>query len=229
MPQYYFDWLPLDVLKHHIFPHLNYTERNTLNDLTTTHNRIRTKIPRDKIAQFEMTLATITLGPILLKIEILRGQERQEAILSLYKNTLPKCLVLCRHNAGFRGVLIEKLVKYLDLDNSDFINCSDAFKSEFNAVNCTLLDLLNTRYEFRYHLGSINYPDTWSSVDAGPHHIIEVWTPHKPKPKPKQEQEPSKRRAIKRYNRNRSRSPNNVREFDNWCDRRMKGIKTTKN
>jgi hypothetical protein len=173
-----------------------------------------------------MTLATITMGPMLHKIETLKEEERQNAILSFYKNTLPKCLVLCRHNARFREVLIEKLVKYLELDNSDFIKCSDAFKTEFNTVNCTLLDLVNTRYEFRYHLGIIPGYANWSFVDAGPHHSVEAWSMFKNKPKPKPIS--NKRRAMQR--RYRDLSPDHYdTKFNSWCEARMQSRKTTKN
>lgn len=225
MPQYYINRLPVDVVRHYIFPHLNYTERNTLNDLTTTQNRIQTKITRDKIAKFEMTLASAILQPRINAVEMLKGEERQDNILNLYKTALPKCLVLCRHNARFREVLVGKLVNYLDPDNSDFSTCSIAFKTEFTAVNCTLLDLINSKYQFSHHLTPIIREDKWSFVDAGQSQIFELWSPYKPLTNKKPTS--NKNRARRRY---RDQSPyHNDTKFHNWCEARMEKAKTTKN
>ena len=213
--------MPLDVLKYHVFPYLNYCERNVLNDLTITQYRIPTKIPKDKIAQFEMTLASALLRPMLHKVETLTGQERHETILTIYKTTLPKCVILCRHNAGFREVMVNKLVNYLDPNYSDLGTCTEAFKDEFSIVIPALLELVNSKYQFCYHLTSTIINDKWSFVDAGPPQIIEVWTPYKP------EANTNKRSARRRY-RDQS-SYHYDAKFDSWCEARMEKAKTTKN
>lgn len=165
----YFELLPNDIIKHHLFPYLDYGSRQDLNITFKPGSKIVKRIDSEKIVQVEMMLAVDPIRRALKKADHMSykpATEKAGVILNLINNILPKHLVLAQYNMGFRQALTERLVFFSDPTNIDFNYVSDALKDQIIEASAKTSLLLNETRPYIKELASLKVCN-WDPINAG--------------------------------------------------------------
>ena len=165
----YFELIPNDIIKHHLFPYLDYGSRRDLNLTFKPGNKIVKRIDSEKIVQVEMMLAVDPIRRALKEADHMSykpATEKAGVILNLINNILPKHLVLAQYNMGFRQALKEKLVLFSDPTNIDFNYVSDALKDQIIEASTKTSQLLNDTRPYIKELMSLKVY-SWDPINAG--------------------------------------------------------------
>ena len=121
-----FDNLPLVIIKHSIFPYLDYNTRNSLNLCLPPWDRISTRIPRNKIQEHNMAVCVSKISSILnslnsshIYIESASGEEprlnRVIEMISLFMKE--EYFMIYKGSLRFRNMFCIKLEEFLNTTN----------------------------------------------------------------------------------------------------------------
>lgn len=118
--QTYIDYLPIDVIRVYIMPHLNYQERIGLNMCIPVIDRIPHRMNKDSIEKHDHELRTLIVKKYLDRCFWLLGTERIENITALFKLLQqPHYFILLKRSTNFRNVATDK-ISYLIQGLIDF-------------------------------------------------------------------------------------------------------------
>lgn len=168
MPSY-FELLPNDVLRHNLFPYLDYGSRRDLNLTFQPGSKIVTKIDSEKLVQVEMMLAIDPIKRALKEADHMSykpATEKASVILNLINNILPKHLVIAQYNESFRQVLKERLIFFSDPTNRDFNYVSETIKNQIIEASSKTGTLLQESRPYIKELHSLKVC-SWDPINAG--------------------------------------------------------------
>jgi hypothetical protein len=126
-----FDNLPLAIIKHSIFPYLDYNSRNSLNLCLPPWDRISTRIPRHKIQEHHVAVCTAKVASILNSLnysstytesdifgeEVVREARLTRLIQMLSLFMQDDYFTIYRGSLRFRNMFHLKLEEFLNMTN----------------------------------------------------------------------------------------------------------------
>ena len=162
-----FDHLPLEIIREHIFPYLDYDGRNAVNQtLLPKWDYIRTPLIKDKIIIVHMSIIAQILKRNMTSIEkskTLVGHAR--AILKLLRN-LEKYPLILRYSLKFRNVVINKCKTWsvCSTDTETYQGYSLGFIKNLSRLSNNILKLVNTTHTYIKSL-SVYICEDWSAIN----------------------------------------------------------------
>jgi len=167
----YFNLLPKDIIQREIITFLDYHSRTAFNITLDCDEKHIYPLNKDKIAQIEMMLATGPISKALTNARDKVGWQRRRSILRLLSVVLPRNMILCRYNSGFRAAVELKIDTYSDPTHSDYNGTCQQFKNKMIKAVSRLRVLLDTKYGYLHELRSLTL-DKWSPVDNNESNLI---------------------------------------------------------
>lgn len=108
--QTYIDYLPIDVIRVYIMPHLNYNERFGLNMCIPTIDRIPNRMNRQSIEKHDQNMRVPIIKKYLDLSFWLPQTPQIENMITLFKLIQePQCFVIVKRSTTFRNVIITKI------------------------------------------------------------------------------------------------------------------------
>ena len=108
--QSYIDYLPIDVIRVYIMPHLNYQERIGLNMCIPTIDRIPHRMKKDSMEKHDQAVRTSIVKTHLDRCFWPFGAEQIENMTALFKLLQePHYFVIIKRSTTFRSVVIDKI------------------------------------------------------------------------------------------------------------------------
>jgi len=152
----YLDLLPDHILRHELFPLLDYQDRATVNASLPKSYWIRTKLNPKKLLQLDMLYATHILKRALKCIELPPSIQKREVIKTLVTDVLPKCLIVAKYQSKFRTVLLDRITNISDEENPAYTEHPDIYtpeyKQEIVSACKTIRAKLDSTYSFQRDL-----------------------------------------------------------------------------
>jgi hypothetical protein len=164
--------LPLDVIRKHIFPKLDWSSRVTANILLNPGDRLRFPLKKDAgISIMIRKEHDIIKRKLYSVIPTNSPQKNYQNIVTLM-NAMKEVRYLLQHSLGFRNTFITKCQSFADLDSAEYASStiSDEEKQSLSALCLEVLEHVES-LPFQHEVVSSN--DTWTAVTAGPPHIVE--------------------------------------------------------
>jgi len=179
MTQNYLECVPMDVLKHVLFPYLDWHGRLGVNLCLPVHDRIMKRMPDDKLLRAPLGIAATTLKHHMELVEFSWGPNRNQVLYKFLNNVLPKRLIVTQYYTKFRAVVENRLAYFSNTEHYDYRNTDADFKQNMVAACASLRRLLDTVYVVKAEMKvpgmTTDLPDNWSPVDAGPCIVTEFW------------------------------------------------------
>jgi hypothetical protein len=169
MPASRIDALPMDVIRHVLYPYLDYHGRVGINALLQPYERIGTSLRRQAILQVQFALSAADVRSGLKTHDNLHGTERHEHMYKFMSTVVRKNLCMTQHNASYRRTVLAKLAHFGDPTLPDYTHCTMDLCRRMTAVCLDMIIDINTQYPYLYDLTLPNQTTGWTSVDAGPH------------------------------------------------------------
>lgn len=108
--QTYIDYLPIDVIRVYIMPHLNYSERFGLNMCIPVIDRIPTRMKKDSIEKHDHMLRVLIIKEYLDRCFWPFGAEQIQNMTRLFKLLQePQYFSIIKRSSNFRAVVISKI------------------------------------------------------------------------------------------------------------------------
>lgn len=108
--QTYIDYLPIDVIREHIIPHLNYNERNGLNMCIPTVDRIPMRMNKLSIEKHEQGFLVPIIKEYLDRSFWPPGTIQIKNMIKLFKLLQhPRYFVIVQRSSNFRSTIIAKI------------------------------------------------------------------------------------------------------------------------
>lgn len=108
--QTYIDYLPIDVIRVYIMPHLNYSERFGLNMCIPVIDRIPTRMKKDSIEKHDHMLRVLIIKEYLDRCFWPFGTEQIQNMTRLFKLLQePQYFSIIKRSSNFRAVVITKI------------------------------------------------------------------------------------------------------------------------
>lgn len=167
------DALPMDVIRHELYPYLDYYGRVGINALLKPYERIGTPLRPRKARQVQFALGTSEVRVGLKAHDNLHGTERHEHMYKFMSTVVRKNLFITQHNASYRRTVLDKLAHLGDPSLPDYSNCTDDLRARMSSVCLDMIIDINTKYPYLYDLTLPNITTGWTSVDAGPHVVTD--------------------------------------------------------
>jgi hypothetical protein len=154
-----FDNLPLAIIKHSIFPYLDYNSRNSLNLCLPAWDRISTRIPRHKIQEHNVAVCSAKVASILNSLNYssiyTESETVEEAVLRDARlkrvNEMMSLFIqddyftIYRGSLRFRDMFRMKLEEFLNTTNEG--KYSDETFENLISTCLRLSDKINTNKE----------------------------------------------------------------------------------
>ena len=180
MTQNYFDYVPADVLKHVLFPYLDWHGRLGVNLCLPVHDRIMRKMPLEKLLRVPLGIATTALKHHMELVEFSWGPKKNKVLYNFLSNVLPKHLIVTQYYSKFRAVVEDRLVYFSNTEHYDYRDTDAEFKQNMITACASIRRLLDTVYVVKMEMPATPamttaLPDNWSPVDAGPCVVTEFW------------------------------------------------------
>jgi hypothetical protein len=168
-----FDCLPLEVIREHIMPCLDWYGRLHLNMVLKPHERIATQIQPVKLIQMTMQVNLTNIKKTILKVEktgIISEMnyrsrhteaDRRWALLEMFE-TLEQNLTLTQHNMNFRNEVLNKIDEFIVEEPVYLSQMPQPFLNRFYKISATLRTTMTEKYPFLYHL--YTPIEGWSAV-----------------------------------------------------------------
>ena len=165
--------LPLDVIRKHIFPKLDWSSRVIANILLDPKDRLR--FPLNKDAGISLMIRKehdIIKKKLILVNSYNPPNKNYENIVCLMR-AMKEVRYLLQHSLGFRNTFITKCESFADLESAEYAisTISDEDKRALSTLCLEVLEHVE-RLPFQREVASSN--DTWTAVTAGPPHIVEL-------------------------------------------------------
>jgi hypothetical protein len=159
-----FDLLPLEVIREHIFPYLDYDGRNAVNQtLLPKWDYIRTPLIKDQVIVLHMSIISKILKRSLICIEAATSKmHRQKALLNLIQN-IEKYPLILRHSLKFRDVVFDKCSRWANKTCIDYEGSSKRFTNKVSKITNRILKLMNTTHTYINPL-LVKISDSWSAI-----------------------------------------------------------------
>jgi len=161
-----FDKLPLEIIRHCIFPYLDYNGRNAVNEqLLPKKDYIRTQlIPNQVIRVHMMIIANLIKYPMKLVEQARTRYARKRALLKVFR-ALEKYPLILKYSAVFRKMVEYKCTLYSDPTHAEFADCSKYFIKTMNKLCKNILLMLNTSHTYVEPL-TVKREDDFTVVQA---------------------------------------------------------------
>jgi len=160
-----FDSLPLEVIREHIMPCLDWCGRLHLNMVFKPHERIVTQIQPVRLIQMTMQINMTNIKRSILKVEKAEianqihywsrhtVDDRRWAFLEMFE-TIEQNLTLTQHNKNFRNGVLNKIDEYVIVEPEYLSQMPEPFLIRFYKIVSTLRTTITEKYPFLYHLDS---------------------------------------------------------------------------
>lgn len=171
-----FDCLPLEVIREHIMPCLDWFDRLHLNMLLKTHERIIGQIQPVKLKQVEILINQNKIKVALDKVgtfdcncrfmTIPREEfqtNRIWAILELFE-TVKQNLAITQYAVAFRKALLDKIDTAINETPETWSNMPPSFHLRFAQVFPTLKNTILEEFPYLYQLTLSNKEKDWSAI-----------------------------------------------------------------
>jgi hypothetical protein len=165
--------LPLDVIRKHILPSLDWPSRVTANVLLDPADRLRFSLKKDAGISLMIAKDHNIIKKKVSAVTIYNSQEKNyEHIVDLMTSMNDMTYIL-KYSIGFRNMFISKCLGFADLESSEYAGSilSDEKKQFLSALCKKNLARLETIPYEREVASSCK--DTWTAVTAGPPHIVQ--------------------------------------------------------
>ena len=164
----YLDALPLDVIRVHIFPGLDYMSRSSLMKTLEPYERreiTEYRIKKVKLIQMEMKMNTTHILKALHEIRWIQNEERQAKLLNAL-DVIKKNMKITQHSMTVRKKLEEKLIHLMDTQ-SHSQRLTKSFPEFIANVIEKATDVLNClhTHPYLYRVDSNTEDMNWSAVN----------------------------------------------------------------
>jgi len=180
MAQNYFDYVPVDVLKHVLFPYLDWHGRLGVNLCLPVHDRIMKRMPEDKLLRVPLGISATALKHHMELVEFSFGPKKNRVLYNFLSTVLPKHLIVTQYYSKFRAVVEDRLVYFSNTEHYHYRDTDAEFKQNMVTACASIRRLLDTVYVAKAEMPATPamttaLPDNWSPVDAGPCIVTEFW------------------------------------------------------
>jgi len=146
----YFDRLPLEVIRHEIFPFLDYDGRNAVNQgLLKKCDYIRCVFKPDNLIRIHMLIVSAVLTRSMKSIENedLTKTGRNRLIIKLMRN-LYKYPILVQYNTRFHRAVFEKATDFANPMSTQYTHATKHVKITLMNISKKILEQLDTSARF---------------------------------------------------------------------------------
>jgi hypothetical protein len=159
-----FDLLPLEVIRHHIFPYLDYDGRNAVNQtLLPKRDYIRTQLVKDRVILVHIILVVVLIKKCMVTLENAKTiMGRARGLLKLFR-TLKKYPIILRYSERLRNTVIHKCKTFMDHTSTDYNGFTNNFKFTLTALCNDVIQISNTTHPYIKTI-SIKIADDWSPI-----------------------------------------------------------------
>jgi hypothetical protein len=165
--------LPLDLIRKHIFPKLDWSSRVTANALLDPKERFSYPLKKDAGISLMMAKEYNVIKKLLFFVTPYNPQEKNyKHIVDLMK-AMKDVTYLLKYSLNFRNMFILKCQGFGDLDSAEYATSS--LSDEEHEILSTLCQENLERLEripYEREVAS-SCKDTWTAVTAGPPHIVQ--------------------------------------------------------
>jgi len=165
--------LPLDVIRTHIFPKLDWSSRVTANALLDPGDRLSFPIKKDAGISLMIRKEHDIIKRKLLVVTPYNPQHQNYENIVRLMIAMKDVRFLLQYSSHFRRTFIEKCQSFADLNSAEYARAtiSDEEKEILIALCKENLQRLESLPFQREVVSSCK--DTWTAVGAGPPHIVE--------------------------------------------------------
>ena len=165
--------IPLDVIRKHILPRLDWSSRVTFNSLLDPADRHSFPLKKDAGISLMLTKEHNTIKKLLFFVTPYNPQQKNyEHIIDVMK-ALKNVTYLLKYSLNFRNMFILKCEGFADLESAEYANAiiSDEEKQTLSGLCKENLQRLE-KIPYEREVSS-SCKETWTAVSAGPPHIVE--------------------------------------------------------
>jgi hypothetical protein len=170
-----FDILPLDVIRHVLYPYLDYESRNNVNMFLQPYEKISNRMKKETTKQFELQFNVARLRPGLCNIDssFAKGEEKIIIMTKYFKDYVLQNLVISQHNLRFRTVLLGKLNEFSNPESYERAMPLPKYMQDLLTLSSNILSMIESKYPYLHELRTSLSDEKWSAVDAGPPKIVD--------------------------------------------------------
>ena len=165
--------LPLDVIRKHIFPKLDWSSRVTANALLEPGDRLSFPLKKDAGISLMIRKEHDIIKKYLHAVHPDNGQKENYQHIMDLMSIMKNKRYLLQYSTIFRNMFIHKCQGFADLDSSEYATAtiSEEDKLRLSAVCQALLRHVESIPFERDVISSCQ--EKWTAVTAGPPHIVQ--------------------------------------------------------
>jgi len=165
--------LPLDVIRKHILPRLDWSSRVTANSLLDPKERFSFPLKKDAGISLMMAKEHNIIKKLLFFVTPYNPQQKNYGHIVEVMKAMKDVTYLLKYSMNFRSMFILKCEAFADLASAEYANSviSDEEKQTLSTLCQENLERLETIPYEREVASSCK--ETWTAVTAGPPHIVQ--------------------------------------------------------
>jgi hypothetical protein len=165
--------LPLDVIRKHILPSLDWSSRVTANALLDPKDRLRFPLKKDAGISFMMAKEHNIIKKLLFFVTPYNPQEINYTHIVDVMKALKNVTFLLKYSINFRSTFILKCEGFADLQSEEYA-ASILTEEDKQALSTLCKENLERLKGIPYEREVVSScKETWTAVGAGPPHIVE--------------------------------------------------------
>lgn len=140
----YFDRLPLEVIRHVLFPYLDYEGRVGVNTCLPRRDYIRTQLKFKNVLVFHMFFMSRIVKVYMDKLEVEHDTKRRRKIILKLLKCIDNFPILLQYHKGFRETFIAKLGEYSNPNGDNYRIGTRYFNINVEKICKNFTERLNT-------------------------------------------------------------------------------------
>lgn len=164
--------LPLDVIRTHILPRLDWSSRVTANTLLDPKERLSFPLKKDAGISLMIAKEHDIIKKLLLAVNPFNSAQKNHGHIMTLMKAMKNMTYLLKHSLHFRNMFISKCLGFADLQSAEYAasNISEEDKMALGSLCHENLARLETLPYEREVASSCQ--ESWTAVGAGPPHIV---------------------------------------------------------
>lgn len=158
-----FQDIPAEVVQHEIVPFLDYCERVAMNQALPFDYRVAIPLKKDITLSTIMALQ-VEIGRKLLNGINIREKVMKEAALIKLFSSFDSMNYILQHNIKFREVVLEKCIKYSNINDEEYIDRTDGFKEAMQKACQKAVIQIVVQYAYKYEIRLPKPADTSPAI-----------------------------------------------------------------
>jgi len=146
-----FQNIPAEIIQHEIVPFLDYCERVAMNQALPFDYRVAIPLKKDITLSTIMALQVEKARKLLNATDDRDELKREFGLLKLF-SSFDSMNYILQHNAKFRAAVLEKCIKYSNINDREYLHCREEFKDTLQSLCQKAVIQIVVKYAYKYEI-----------------------------------------------------------------------------